>query len=287
MERPHVIDAHAHFWDPARLHYAWLDAVPALRRSRLPEDYEALADGSVDGVVFVEANCAPDESLAEVAFVDRLAVAEPRIVATVAYVDLLDEQHRETALDRLAASGRVVGVRQNIEGQPGSICRDDVFVRGVQEVGGRGFTFDLCATASQLAEVAELVRRCPGTRFVLDHCGKPEIRNEAFAPWAADVARIAAHGDVCCKLSGLLTEGHADQRTYETLRPYAEQVVVSFGVGRVMYGSDWPVVDTAGGAAGWRAFTDRFTALWSAADRRRFYGDNAIHFYGIPAHAES
>jgi L-fuconolactonase len=285
MERPHVIDAHVHFWDPATLHYPWLDAMPVLRRSRLPEDYGPLADGSVDGVVFVEANCVPDESLAEAAFVDRLA--EPRVVATVAYVDLLDERNREAALEQLAASGRVVGVRQNIQGRPGSICRDDVFVRGVQEVGGLGFTFDLCATANQLPEVTELVRRCPGTRFVLDHCGKPDVRNDAFAPWAASLARIAAHGDVCCKLSGLLTEARADQRTYEALLPYAEHVLASFGVGRLMYGSDWPVVDTAGGVATWRAFTDRFTSLWSAADRRRFYADNAVRLYGIPVHAES
>jgi L-fuconolactonase len=287
MNRPQVIDAHVHFWDPARLRYPWLDALPELRRPFLPADYESLADDAVDGVVFVEANCEPEQSLAEVAFVERLAAVEPRIVATVAFVDLLDEKRRETVLQRLSDSGRAVGVRQNIQGLPSEICRDETFVGGVQEIGGTGLTFDLCATASQLGDVSELVRRCPGTQFVLDHCGKPAIRDEAFAPWAADVARIAAHGNVSCKLSGLFTEARPDQRTFEALRPYAEHVLAAFGAARLMYASDWPVVGAAGGAAAWLAFTDRFTAGWSAADRRRFYADNAIRFYGIPAHAES
>jgi L-fuconolactonase len=285
MERSPVVDAHVHFWDPERLRYPWLDESPALRQIRLPEHYAPFADHSVDAVVVVESNCVPEESLAEVAFLERLAGAEPRIVAIVAYVDLLDEDRREAALERLVATGQVVGVRQNIQGRPGPICRDPAFVRGVQEVGGMGLTFDLCASANQLADVAELIRRCPGTRFVLDHCGKPAIRDGAFDPWAADVARIAAHGDVCCKLSGLFTEARPEQRTDEALLPYAEQVLTSFGAGRLMYGSDWPVVDVAGGIERWRAFTDRFTSLWSAADRRGFYADNALRFYGINVHA--
>lgn len=286
MDRPLVIDAHVHFWDPGRLRYAWLDETPALRRPFLPSDYEPLANGSVAAIVFVEANAEPAESAAEVAFVDRLAAAEPRIAAAVAFVDLLDGSRRDAALERLATSPRVVGVRYHIQGQPASICRDEAFVRGVQEIGGAGLTFDLCATADQLPDVAKLIQRCPGTQFVLDHCGKPAIRDDAFASWASDVARIAAHGNVCCKLSGLFTEARPEQRHFEPIRPYAEHVLASFGVGRLMYGSDWPVVSVAGGVAAWRAFTDRFTATWSAADRRKFYSDNAIRFYRLPIHAE-
>jgi L-fuconolactonase len=287
MERPLLIDAHVHFWDPAVLDYPWLDEVPALRRPRLPRDYDALGNGSVDRVVFVEANCAPGESDTEVAFVERLAAEDPRIVATIAYVDLLDARHRDAALDRLAASSRVAGVRQNIQGLPGAVCRDDAFVRGVQIAGGMGLTFDLCARASQLADVAALVRRCPDTRFVLDHCGKPEIDADAFAPWAASIARLAEHENVCCKLSGLFTEARPDQRSHDVLRPYADQVLTSFGTGRVMYGSDWPVVDVAGGATAWRTFTDDVTSQWSAAERHEFYAGSAIRFYGLAVHADT
>jgi L-fuconolactonase len=286
MERPIVIDAHVHFWDPAKLHYPWLDAVPALKRPFLPAQYEPFADDTVDAVVFVEANAAPTESAREVAFVDELAAREPRIAATVAFVDLLDEDEREATLEHLAQSGRAVGVRQNIQGQPMGFCLNEAFVRGVQEVGGQGLTFDLCVTATQLAEVTELVRRAPGTQFVLDHCGKPAIRDDAFEPWATDLARLAKHhGNVFCKLSGLFTEARPEQRTYEALLPYLDHVLACFGPSRLMYGSDWPVVALAGGAAAWHDLTRRFTAGWSDVDRQRFYADNAIRFYGLPIHA--
>jgi L-fuconolactonase len=287
MPRLQVIDAHVHFWDPALLHYPWLATRPELNRPRLPADYEPFIAGTTDAVVFVEANCAPDESLAEVALADRLAARHPRTIATVAFVDLLDEEGRDARLERLAESKRVVGIRQNLQGRPASLCRDETFVRGVQDAGGLGLTFDLCVTADQLPAVAELVRRCPGTQFVLDHCGKPAIRDDAFAPWASDLARVAAGSNVSCKLSGLFTEARPDQRTCEALRPYAAHALASFGPTRLMYGSDWPVVSAAGGIEAWRAFTDRFTADWTADDRRGFYGDNAIRFYNIPVHADS
>ena len=287
MDQLPVIDSHVHFWNPEALSYPWLDAAPALQRAFLPADYTPLTSGAVSGVVVVEADCAPADSMKEAEFFESLAAAEPRIIGAVVHVDLFDEGHRAAALDRLAGMDRVVGVRQNIQGHPSAICHDPAFVRGVQEVGRFGLTFDLCATADQLTDVATLVARCPGTRFVLDHCGKPAIRDDRFAPWAADLARIAARGDVYCKLSGLLTEAQPDQRTDEALRPWAEEVLAAFGPSRLMYGSDWPVVTLAGSAERWRAFTDRFTATWGAAYRRRFYADNAIHFYGLRVHAES
>jgi L-fuconolactonase len=285
MERPIVIDAHVHLWDPARLRYSWLDAAPALKRPFLPPQYEPFANDSVDAVVVIEANCAPGESAREIAFVDELAAREPRIAATVAFVDLLDEQGREAALEHVAQSGRAVGVRHNIQGQPAGFCLREEFVRGVQEVGGQGLTFDLCITANQLTEVTELARRAPGTQFVLDHCGKPAIRDDAFDPWAVDLTRLGRHGNVFCKLSGLLTEARPDQRTYDALHPYLDHALRCFGPSRLMYGSDWPVVTLADGAAAWHDLTRRFTADWSDADRQRFYADNAIRFYGLPIHA--
>lgn len=287
MEYAGVVDAHVHFWDPAELRYPWLDGEPALRRPFVPADYEPLATSGVDTVVFVEANCTPADSAAEVALVERLAAAEPRIAGMVAFVDLLDEAARPSALARLSRAAGVVGVRQNIQGRAPGFSVDDAFVRGVEDVGHRGLAFDLCAAAGQLAEVTELVRRCPGTLFALDHCGKPAIRNDAFEPWATNIARLAAHPNVSCKLSGLLTEARAEQRRDEALLPFARHVLDCFGPSRLIYGSDWPVVTLAGGAAMWRAFTDRFTAAWTSADRQLFYSNNAIRLYGLRLYAHS
>jgi L-fuconolactonase len=280
-----VIDAHVHFWNPDLLHYPWSSRTPALRRAFLPEHFFALADGAVDGVIFVEANCQPSESSAELDFVDGLAEREPRVLGSVAYVDLCDERSRGEALGRLVQRERVVGIRHNIQGQPRGFCLAPSFVRGVHDVAEVGFTFDLCITADQLGDAIELVRRCPDARFVLDHCAKPAIRDDTFSSWAAGVERLASSDRVSCKLSGLLTEARPDQRSVAALRPYVEHVHACFGAGRLLYGSDWPICTLAGGEPLWRDIVAQFAAGWSSDERRAFYGDNAIRLYGLERHA--
>jgi L-fuconolactonase len=281
-----VVDAHVHFWDPAQLHYPWLDAVPSLDRAFLPPDYAAATEPiSIDRIVFVEANCRATEARREVEFVERLAQREPRVAAIVAFVDLAQGLGGRGSglgytLDALASSPRVKGVRQNIQGQAGGFCRTRAFVDGVREVGRRNLVFDLCATHDQLGEVADLVHDCPETRFVLDHCGKPAIRERSVQPWSERIARLAAHDNVCCKVSGLLTEAAAAWCP-EDLLPYAARVVECFGPERVLYGSDWPVLTLAGDYGTWYGFTERFTSGWSPTDRSRFYGDNAARVYGL------
>ncbi|MEO8561858.1 MAG: amidohydrolase family protein [bacterium] len=285
IDRLKTIDAHVHFWDPALLHYPWHEGEPTLQRAYLPEDFAPLSNGAVDAVVFVQADCVPSKSGREVQWVERLAAREPRIIGIVAFVDMLFEQGRTPALDVLARSPLVIGVRHNIQGHDAGFALQNAFVRGVQEVGARGLTFDLCTTGEQVGEVTELVARCPGTRFVLDHCGKPAIRDDAFDTWAHQLERLAAHANVYCKLSGLLTEARPDQRNTEGVRRYAEHVMRCFGPSRMIYGSDWPVSILGGGAERWRAITDDLTASWSDDDRSAFYMQNAMQFYGLTAPA--
>ena len=275
---PPIIDSHVHFWDPSRLRYPWLETLPALKRSFLPADLPKRGDESF---IFVEANCAPAEALEEVRFVME---ALPSVAGIIAFVDLTNIRTRYLALDRLRPLERVVGVRHNIQAQPPGFALAPHFVSGVREVGRRGLTFDLCITAGQLAEVEQLVSQCPGTSFVLDHCGKPAIRDDAFETWADDLDRLAQHHNVSCKLSGLLTEARPDQRHPDAILPYAEQAVTSFGTSRLLYGSDWPVVNLACDLSSWRVFVDRFTGSWSADERASFYGGNATRLYNLRPH---
>ena len=277
-----IVDSHIHFWDPHTLHYPWLADLPPLRRAFLPADYTAaLADIPVTHVVFVEGNCRPEETCREVEFVERLARSEPRVAGIVACADVADSGRLGGTLDALARSPRLKGIRQNIQGQPAGFALRRGFVDGVREVGRRKLVFDLCVTHDQLHEVVGLVRECPDTRFVLDHCGKPAIRHRQLDPWRGDIALLAGCDNVCCKLSGLLTEAGADRWSADDLRPYAEWVVHCFGKERVMYGSDWPVLTLAGTYGDWYRFTQQVTAGWSPGDARRFYGDNAIRVYGL------
>jgi L-fuconolactonase len=278
---PRVVDAHVHYWDPGALEYPWLEALPALRRRYGPEEYRAAtAEVPVEGIVFVEANPRPDRGAEEARRVAELAAEAPGVRAIVAYADLTTAARaRAAALDALQEIPLVRGIRHNVQGEPPGFALQPAFVEGVREVGRRGLVFDLCATHDQLPELLELVDRCPDTRFVLDHCAKPAIRDRREDPWRDDLARLAERERIWCKLSGLTTEA-ASGWTADDLRPYAEHAVSCFGPSRLIYGSDWPVLTLACSPGAWYHFTRSLTDAWSDLEREAFYRGNAQRVYG-------
>ena len=277
-----VVDAHVHFWDPSVLRYPWLDGLPAVDRPFLPAAYTSATSGiPIDAMILVEANCLPQQTLGEAAFFEEIATTDSRVSGIVAFASLTEPRELDPTLDALTARPRVKGIRHNIQGEPSGFCTQPSFVEGVRKIGARGLTFDICATHDQLREVLELVRLCPQTRFVLDHCGKPGIRDRLLDPWRADIADLADCANVWCKLSGLVTEASLAEWREADLVPYASHVVERFGTERVMYGSDWPVLTLAADYAAWFGFTEWFTKGWSDDERRRFYGDNARSAYGL------
>jgi L-fuconolactonase len=276
-----LVDAHVHFWDPGLLDYPWLETVPSLRRAFGPADYAtAVGAAAVSQIVVVECNCSPDENIRETTYFDRLGEAAP-IAGIVAAATLTDDAGVDGALEVLSQSPKVKGIRHNIQGHPPGFCLQRSFVDGVQKVGRMGLTFDLCVTHDQLRDATELVRRLPDTNFVLDHCGKPAIREACMEPWRSDLARLAELENVWCKMSGLLTEADVEHWQPSDLMPYAAHVVECFGSDRVLYGSDWPVLTLAGDYGDWYDFTESLTAQWSATERRSFYRENAARAYRL------
>jgi len=277
-----IVDAHVHCWDPATLSYAWLDALPTLQRPFLPTDYDiAVGELPVTRCLLVEANCRAEEALREVAFFDRLGASDARIAGIIAFADLTAPATLGRTLECLTGYPSVKGIRHNIQGQRRGFALEATFVEGVREIGARGWTFDLCITHDQLGEAIALVERCPDTQFVLDHCGKPAIKTPASEPWRRELARLAAHENVCCKISGLLTEADLAHWGEAELLPYAMHTVDCFGIDRVLYGSDWPVLTLAGDYASWFDFTAHFTDSWSDHERRCFYAENAARVYRL------
>jgi L-fuconolactonase len=277
-----IVDAHVHFWDPSVLRYPWIDGLPALDRPFLAPAYASATSGiPIDSMILVEANCLPHQTLGEADFFEQVADTHSRVAGVVAFASLTTPADLDRTLDALSARPRVKGVRHNIQGEPSGFCTQSSFVEGVRKVGSRGLTFDLCATHDQLGDVVELVRQCPDTRFVLDHCGKPAIRDRRLDPWRGHIADLAECANVWCKLSGLVTEASPTEWRQADLVPYASHVVDTFGTERVMYGSDWPVLTLAADYSAWFGFTEWLTKAWSDNERRGFYRDNAIRVYSL------
>ncbi|HSY38424.1 MAG TPA: amidohydrolase family protein, partial [Polyangia bacterium] len=270
------VDAHVHFWDNARMPYPWLAAVPQIAGAQTPVALAIEAGGQrPTEIVFVESAVEPLHALEEVRWVEALATHEPRVAisavtisAIVAQVAVDRGAETEAALAALAGHALVRGVRHIIEQHPEpDYCLRPAFLAGVQRVGERGWTFDLCVRPAQLPACIALARACPGTTFVLDHAGKPDIRRGLREPWRAHIAELARLPNVVCKLSGLVTEADPTTWTPTVLRPYVEHLLSCFGPGRLLFGSDWPVVNLAAGYRRWLETALEFLRPLPAGER--------------------
>lgn len=273
------IDAHQHFWRPARGDYGWLTPPehPLICRDFLPPDLAPLlAAAGIERTVVVQA--AP--SLAETRFLLDLADTTPSIAGVVGWADLaaLDAV---AAIERLAAHPKLLGLRPMLQDLP----QDDwilcpALAPALDAIQAAGLTFDALVTPGHLPHVARFLDRRPDLRVVIDHGAKPDIAGGGLADWSAAMRRLAAETTARCKLSGLATEAAADWTTAD-LAPYVDVLIDAFGPSRLMWGSDWPVVIEGGGYARWHAAAHALTAALTPAERDAVFGETAAAFYGL------
>jgi len=274
------IDSHAHFWDQRTLSYPWLADVPAIAGPHTPEGLLKQAGAiSPSQIVFVECG-AP--WLEEVRWVEELAAREPRITGIVARCDVNAGAATTAAIEELRRHPLVRGVRHNMQDEPDpqSVLSPE-FIAGVRQLGAAGLSLDLCCRHHQLPAVTELCRACPDTRFILDHCGKPDIRARLLHPWREDIRALAALPNVDCKLSGLVTEAHRATWSIEQLRPYVNHVLGTFGTSRVLFGGDWPVATLAASYPRWLATARRLLAHVPPAGQDAIFAGNARRVYRL------
>lgn len=281
MESP-VIDAHVHLWDTGRLEYPWLADAPTLNRPFLPAHYFAAAgDTPVDGLVFVQCECRPDQYMDELSWVLGLAAGEPRIAAAVPWVPLELGERARPALERMAGEPLVRGIRRIIEFEPDpEFCLRPDFIKGVRMLPGLGLRFDININDSQMENTLRMVRACPDVRFMLDHAAKPDIAGGGFDRWARCLREFSRHEGMYCKLSHFYNRAGGN-RTLADLRPYAEHVFECFGADRVCFASDFPVVNTASSFGEWKETVQALTRGLSRRERSLFFHDNAQRFYGL------
>ena len=284
MERPPIIvDSHVHFWDVKRFRYSWLASIPALNRSFLPEDFALESNGeNVKKLIFVESGCDPLQGLAAVDWAVELAKTESRLKAIVAHAALEKGLAASAELEALAKRPLVKGVRRLLQDETDSaFCLRPDFIVGVQLLADFGFTFDLCVRHNQLRNVVELVRRVPQVTFVLDHCGKPDVRGGKVEPWATDLRALASLPNVVCKLSGLTTEANWSKWQAKDLEEYFRSVLKFFGFDRILFGGDWPVATLATNYGRWVETVQDMVSSASDADRLKLFQTNAERIYRV------
>jgi L-fuconolactonase len=277
-----IVDAHHHFWDPARRDYPWLtDELAAIRRRFGPEDLAPVIErAGIDRTILVQTTSSLEETREFLA----TASATPFIAGVIGWVDLTDAAVADTLADLAAGAGgsHLVGIRHQVhdEPDPAWLLRTDVN-RGIAAVGAAGLAYDLLVRLRELPAALETARAHPDVPFVIDHLAKPPIRSGEVEPWHSLMRPFAALDNVSCKVSGLVTEADWLGWRADDLRPFVNAALEIFGPDRLMFGSDWPVCLVA---ATYEEVLDAARSVTSALspdERDQVFGETARRVYGL------
>jgi L-fuconolactonase len=273
------IDAHQHFWNYSAAEYPWIGAgLERLARDYLPPDLEPLlAAEGFEGSVAVQAR----QSVEESRWLLALAEAHPLVKGVVGWVDLRSDRVGDD-LRMVAAHPKFVGVRHVVQDEPDPrFVLGEGFIRGLRQLRQHGLPYDLLLYPTQLPAAVELVALLPEQPFVVDHLAKPRIAASAIEGWGRDIRAIARHENVCCKVSGMVTEAARQGWKRADFTPYLDVVLEAFGPERLMFGSDWPVCLLAGEYADVATIPRDYFSRLSATEQRMIWGGTAARFYGL------
>lgn len=271
------IDAHQHFWQLDRGDYGWLSpALQPLYRDFMPEDLAPwLEKTGIEGTVLVQA--AP--TIAETEFLLGLSEQFGFIRGVVGWADFASAT-AAADIRRLAARPKLVGLRpmiQDIE-DPTWMLKAEL-TPAFEAMITHELTFDALTLPHHLGYLQQLLARHPELRVVIDHASKPAISRGEFSAWAGDMANLARDTAAYCKLSGLVTEAAEDWQV-EDLQPYTDHLLATFGPGRLIWGSDWPVCQLRASYHQWFSATCQLLGHHTAT-HDAIFGDNAVRAYGL------
>ena len=277
-----IVDAHHHFWDPARATYPFLtDELAAIRRRFGPDDLQPLLEAAgVERTILVQTR----SDLGETREFLATAAAMTFIGGVVGWVDLADPAAADAIAELRAGPGgeKLVGIRHQVHDEPdaGWLARPEVR-RGLRAVGSAGLVFDLLIRPREMPVTLATVRALPDVRFVIDHLAKPPIASGEVGPWADLLRPFGTEQNVWCKVSGLVTEADWASGRPTDLVPYVERAAETFGPDRLMFGSDWPVCLLAASYAEVLASARFALADLRDADLERVFGGTATAVYGL------
>ena len=279
-----IIDSHQHFWRYEKEKHAWIDdGMAVIRRDFLPEDLEPIYENfGVAGCIAVQA----DQNVKENDFLLNQAKNQDFIKGIIGWLDLRSDRLNED-LEYYASYHLMKGYRHIVQGEsdPLFLLRKE-FLRGIGELQKRGLIYEILVVPHQLPVVLEFVKQFPNITFVLDHMAKPYIKDGYFSSWALLMKELGIIQNVCCKVSGLITEADYQAWTQQEIIPYIDVVLESFGPERILYGSDWPVCLVAGNYGKVLQLAKEFSKKLSNEEQQLFFYKNAQRIYDLKLDVE-
>ncbi len=292
-----IVDTHQHLWDLATQKLPWLGGAPEiLRHSYRTEEYRAATAGLNVRAIYMEVDVAESALVAEAEFVLGLARGGQTPTCAAVIGGRPDAPGFADYLKRFRDNPFFKGVRRVLHSPatPAGYGLKPEFVRGVRLLGEAGKSFDLCMRAPELMDAVKLTESCPGTRFVLDHCGNPDLKcfraprpgedkpRHTADSWKRSIDALAKQPNVIGKISGIaasLTRGGGA----EDLAPAVNHCLDAFGPDRVVFGGDWPVCLLGATYQQWVTMLRQIIASRPADQQRKLWSANALRYYALKA----
>ena len=272
------IDAHQHFWQYEPIKHSWIDEEMAvIRKDFLPADLAPIIKSNgVIGTVAVQA----DQTEVETDFLLGLADKHNFIRGVVGWVDLRADNISER-LAYYAQFKHIKGFRHILQGEEPAFMLQPSFLKGLAALKEYDFTYDILIFPKHLEAALELVKRFPQQPFVIDHIAKPYIKAGLIDEWAKGIIALSEYENVLCKVSGMVTEADYKRWQPTDFTPYLDVVVESFGMNRLMFGSDWPVCEVAASYGQMIGIVEDYFASFTLDEKNQLFNQNALKFYNL------
>lgn len=273
-----IIDSHVHFWkfDPVR--DAWItNEMTVIRKDFLPQDFSFyLHENQVGGCIAVQA----DQSDEETSFLLNLAKENPFIKGIVGWIDFTSNKLEES-LQQYQSEKLIKGFRHIAEGEEMGFLLQENVLNGIKTLHQFNYTFDILLRQHQLLDAVKLSEKLPNQPFILDHCGKPDLKTNDLKDWKSNISEFAKNPNIYCKISGLLTQGKWNSIDEKSIFETLDFAFENFGIKRLVFGSDWPVMLLGGNYALWLELISKYLTQFSKDEQELFYSGNAVKFYNL------
>jgi len=274
------IDAHQHFWKFDPIRDSWItDDMKVIQKDFSPADLKpVLKAARMDGCIAVQVDQSEDDN----DFLLDHAARHDFIKGVVGWVDLQSPLVEER-LSHYQRYPKMKGFRHILQGEKDrALMLKPAFKRGIGLLQQFGYTYDILIYPDQLGYARDFTAAFPDQPFVIDHIAKPYIKDKKIIDeWKAAIKAVAAHGNVYCKISGMVTEADWKNWKKEDFRPYLDTILKAFGTARVFFGSDWPVCLVAASYSQMLEIVEDYFSSFSKNEQAAFFGGNAMKFYNL------
>ena len=277
-----LLDTHQHLVYRDAANYSWCKDIPPLAEDNFTvEDYKKLTEGlGIGGTLFMETGVDDPDYQSEAKHVHVLSKNPSNgikgLIVSIRPEDDTFNSWFEETLDM-----GVSGYRRILHVMPDETSLAQTFINNVNKIGKAGKPFDICYLPTQLTVAYDFAKSCDETNLVLNHCGVPSIAAGEIDQWSKDIKKLSELPNVTCKLSGLMAYCAPGTSSQETIQPYVDHVLECFGPKRMVWGSDWPVVNLGKGIQEWIAVTRNILSSLSDDEASAIANGNAQKIYKV------